>query len=95
MHIHVMVTWQKKRNCILFQLGREIAISEGNQTKLKLGLVQISVALDELNGGEIFLMCASSNIEIYATGMTKLEVNDKLVMLQLGISQCVSETTSS
>ena len=36
-------------------------------------------------------MRASSNMAIYAQGMTKLEVNDKLVKLQPGSSQLFSE----
>ena len=47
--------------------------------------VQIPVALDESNRGKIFQMFASSNMAIYAMEMTKLEVNDKLVLL--GCSQ--------
>ena len=64
----------KTTNNILFQLGREIAIGEKNQTEFRLGLVQILFALDELNKGEIFWMCASSNMAVYAIEMTKLEV---------------------
>ena len=62
-----------------------------NWTELWLGLVQIPVAPDESNGGEIFWMCASSNIAVYATEITKLEVNGKLVTLQPGSSQLFSE----
>ena len=72
----------KKPNSILFQFGREISFDEGSQTELRLGLVQIQVALDESNGGEICQMCSSSNMAIYAIEMTKLEVNGNLVMLQ-------------
>ena len=72
-------------------MGREIAIGEKNRTELRLGLVQIPVALDESNRGEIFWMCASSNMSVYAIEMTKLEVNGKLVTLQPGSSQHFSE----
>ena len=60
---------------MLFQLSREIAIGEGSQTELILVLVQIPVALDKTNGDEIFQICASANMTIYAIEMTKLEVN--------------------
>ena len=53
--------------------------------------MQIPVALDGSNGGEIFCMCASSNIAVYAIKMTNLEVNGKLVTLQPGSSQHFSE----
>ena len=74
MVIHVMVTLQKLNN-ILFQLGTEIAIGEGSQTELRLGMVKIPNVLDETNGGEIFQMCTSANMAIYVIEMTKLEVN--------------------
>ena len=77
----------KKPNSIFFQLGREMAISERRQTDVRLGLVQIQVALDQSNGGEIFWMCALFNMTIYAMKMTKLEVNGNMVMLQPGSSQ--------
>ena len=48
--------------------------------------MQIPVALDETNGGEIFQMCASANMAIYVKEMTKLEVNGNLVILQPGSS---------
>ena len=44
--------------------------------------MHIPVALDESNGGEIFLMCASSNMAVYAIEITRLEVIGKLVTLQ-------------
>ena len=53
--------------------------------------MQIPVALDESNGSEIFWMCASSNMAVYAIEMTKLEVNGKLVTLQPVSSQLFSE----
>ena len=81
----------KKTNIILFQLGRKIAIIESRHTEFRLGLVQIPVAPDEWNGGEIFWMCASSNMAIYAIDMTKLEVNGNLVTLQPGSSQLFSK----
>ena len=56
----------KKPNSILFQFSREKAIVEGSQTELRLGLVQISVAPDESNGGDILRMCALSKMAIYA-----------------------------
>ena len=68
-------------------MGIEIVIGEKNQADLRLGLVQISVAFDESNRGEIFQMCASSNMTVYAIEMTRLEVNCKLVTLQSGSSQ--------
>ena len=66
-------------------------MGEKNRTELRLGLVQILAALDESNGGEIFWMCALSNMAIYAIGITKLEVNVKLVTLQPESSQLFSE----
>ena len=72
-------------------MGREIAISEKGQIQLRLGLVQISVALDESNRSEIFRMCASSNMAAYAIEMTKLEVNGNLVTLQPRSSKFFSE----
>ena len=84
----------KKTSIVLFQLGREITIGEGSKTELKLGVVQIPVALDELNGVEIFWMCASVNMAIYAIVMTKFTVNGNLVTLQLGSSQLFSENDS-
>ena len=69
----------------------EIVIGEKSQIELRLGLVQIPFALDESNGGEIFQMCASSNMVNYAKEMTKLEVNGNLVTLQTGSSQLFSE----
>ena len=53
--------------------------------------MQILVALDESNGGEIFWMCASSNMAIYAIEMIKFEVNGKLVTLQTASFQLFSE----
>ena len=53
--------------------------------------MQIPVALDESNEGEIFWMCSSSNMAIYAIEMTKHEVNGKLVTLQPGSSQLFNE----
>ena len=44
-------------------------------------LVQISVALDGTNGGEIFMLCASANVAVYAIEMKKVEVNSKMVSL--------------
>ena len=66
-------------------------IGEKNQTELRLGLVQIPVALDESNGTEIFWMCASSNMAGYAIEMTKLEIDGKLVTLHPGSSQLFDE----
>ena len=67
----------KKPNSILFQLGGDIAIGERRQTELTMVLMQISVALDETNASEMFWMCASSNMAVFAIEMTKLEVNGK------------------
>ena len=53
--------------------------------------MQIPVALDETNGDEIFCVCASANMAIFAIEMTKLEINGDLVMLQPGSSQLFSE----
>ena len=66
-------------------------ISKENQSELKLGLVQIPVALNESNGGNIFWMYASASMAIYATEMTKLEAKGKLVTLQPGSSQLFSK----
>ena len=68
-----------------------IAINDGCKTELKLGLVQIPVALDESNGGEIFWMCPSANMVNYAIEMTKLELKGNLVMLQQGSFHLFSE----
>ena len=62
-------------------------IGEKNQTELRLGLVQIPVALDESYESEIFQMCASSNMAVYSIEMMKPEANGKLVTLQPGSSQ--------
>ena len=81
----------KKPNSILFKLDRRIVIGENNRTDLRLNLVQIPVALDESNRGEIFWMCALSNMAVYAIKMMKLEVNGKLVTLQPRRSQLFDE----
>ena len=52
-----------------------MAIDEKCQTELRLGLVLTPVVLGESNGGELFQMCASSNMAVYTIEMTKLEVN--------------------
>ena len=52
----------KKRNNTLFQFSRYMAIGEGSQRELGMELVQIPVAFDESNGGEIICMCASTNV---------------------------------
>ena len=83
----MMVTLGKNQTL----LDREIAIGEGSLTALRMGLVQIPVALNETNGGEIFWMCASANMAIYVIEMTKLELNGDLVMLQTGSFQLFSE----
>ena len=44
--------------------------------------MQIPVALDERNGGEISWMCASANMAIYAIEIIKHELNGNLVTLQ-------------
>ena len=62
-----VIVMAKNTNNILFQLGRELAFGKRR--------VQIPVALNETNGGEIFQICASSIMAIYAIGMTKLEAN--------------------
>ena len=41
--------------------------------------MQILVAIDETNGGELFQRCASANMAIYAVEMALLEVNGSLV----------------
>ena len=81
----------EKTNSIIFQLGRQIVIGEKSQTELRLGLVQMPVALDESKGGKIFWMCASSSMAIYVIGMTKLEDKGNLVTLQSGSSELFSE----
>ena len=53
--------------------------------------MHIPVALDESNGGELFGICASSNMAVYAIEMMKLEVNSKLVTLQPESSQLFDE----
>ena len=53
--------------------------------------MQIPIALDESNGGEIFWMCGSSNMAVYAIEMTKLNINGKLVTLQPGSLQLYNE----
>ena len=76
-------------------MGKEIAIGEESQSEVRLDLVQIPVALDETNGGEIFPMYASANMATYAIEMTNLEVNGNLVTLQPGSSQLFSENDQS
>ena len=49
--------------------------------------MQIRVTLDESNGGQVFWMCASSNMAVYAIDMMKVVVSSKLVTLQPGSSQ--------
>ena len=53
--------------------------------------MKVSIALDESNGDEVFQMCASSNMSLYAIEMTKLEVNGNLVMLQTEKTQLFSK----
>ena len=55
---------------------------------MRLGLVQIPIALNENNRDEIFWMCASVHMTIYAIEMTKLEVSGNLVTLQRGSFNC-------
>ena len=59
--------------------------------ELRQGLVQVPVALDRTNGGELFSMGEFASMAIYAIKMPKLEVNDNLVALQQGRSQLCSE----
>ena len=79
MHIHVMETFQEKLSNIIVQLRRETAMGEGEKTEMMLGLMKAQVVLDCINGGEIFWMCASANMAIYAIEITKLEVNGYIV----------------
>ena len=71
-----------KKNNILFPLDRKITVGERRKTELRLGLVQIPVALDATFVGEIFWMCASANMAINVIEMTKLEINCNLIALQ-------------
>ena len=48
---------------------------------MRLGLVQIPVAIDKINGGEILRTCISADMAIYAIKITKLEVNGNLFIL--------------
>ena len=48
--------------------------------------MEIPVALDEINGSEIYWICASMDMAIYAIEMTKLEVNCNLVAFEPGIA---------
>ena len=66
-------------------------LAEKQQLEQRLGLLQIPVALDETNGGELFWMCALAHMAIYAIEMTKLEVNVTLVTTQTCSSQFFSE----
>ena len=85
----MMEPWQKVNN-IVFKWDREKAIDEGSRTVLTLDLVQIQVALDETNRGEISLMCVLANMAIYAIEMTKLEIKGNLGTLGQGSSQLFS-----
>ena len=89
MLIHMIATWQtNKKDPSLF--WQRIINREKVRTEFRLSLVQISVALDETNGGEIFRMCTSVKIDIHAIEMTYLEgVN--LVALQPSCSQMFNE----
>ena len=80
-----------KTNSIFVQLGKETTIGEERKTKLRLGLVQVPVALHETNRGEISWMFASVNMAIYSIEMIKLDVNGNLATLQPGSSQLFSE----
>ena len=62
---------------------------------MRLGLVQIPVALDETNGDEIVWMCASANMAIYAIEITMLEVSGSFVTLQQGALNSSMEMISS
>ena len=53
--------------------------------------MQIPVAFDESNGGEIFWMHTSFNMAIYAIEMIRLEINGNLVILQPVNFQLFSE----
>ena len=53
--------------------------------------MQIPVALDGTNEDEVFRMCASVNMAMYAIEMTKLELKCNLVALQAGSSELFSE----
>ena len=46
--------------------------------------MKIQDKLDKTSNGEIFRMCASVNFAIYATVMTKHDVNDILVTVKSG-----------
>ena len=51
---------------------------------MRLGLVQVPLALDGNNCGKIFWMCASAHMAIYAIVITKFEINGNLVALEPG-----------
>ena len=53
--------------------------------------MQVPIALDDNNGGELFWMCTSADMTTYTIEMTKLEVNCNLVTLQPGSFQLFSE----
>ena len=58
---------------------------------MRPALVQDPVVIDETNGGELFQLCASASMFIYAIKKTKLEVNGNLVTLQPDGSQLLSK----
>ena len=49
--------------------------------------MQIPVVLNESNKGEIFWLCASFNMAVYAIVTSKLEINGTLLTLQPESSQ--------
>ena len=53
--------------------------------------MQEPVVIDETNGDELFQLCASASMLIYAIKKTKLEVNGNQVTLQPDSSQLLSK----
>ena len=85
MLIHIMETQHETKQHPL-TIGQRNVNRGKERTKLRLGLIQIPVAIDGTNLGNIFRMCALVNMVNYAIEMTKFEVSGNLVALQPGCS---------
>ena len=63
--------------------------------ELRQGLVQVPVALDRTNGGELFSMGEFASMAIYAIKMPELEVNDNLLHYsKVGLNYAVRISSS-
>ena len=90
MLIHAIEVLQKTKQDPL-SISQKNSIRNGRRTELRLDMEQVSVALDCITVREIFRICVSVNMDIYAIEMTKLEVGGNLVASQRGSSQLFSE----